>query len=347
MITSRPIATALAALALLATIAAAAPAASDTHFKVTHRIAVGGEGGWDCLTMDGPSHRLYLSHGARAVVVDVRTDSIVGEIAPTPGIHDIAIAPDLGRGWTSNGRDSSVTVFDSKSLATLANVKLAARNPDVIVYDPASARVFAFNGGSANAVAIDARTNAVSGTIALGGKPEFAVTDGAGRMWVNLEDSSAIVMFDTKKLQVLARWPIAPGEEPSGLALDRAHHRLFAACGNKTLVVVNAENGHVVTSLPIGQGVDGVVFDAKHALVLTPNGEGTMTVIQQDSADRYHVVENAATEKGARTMALDETTGTAYLPTADFGQAPAPTAERPHPRAPMVPGTFRVLVVQR
>lgn len=333
-------------LLLVATAACAAPVA-EQPFAVRGRIVVGGEGGWDCLAADASSHRLFLSHGMRVVVVDTRTDSILGEIAPAPGVHDIALAPELGRGWTSNGRDSSITVFDYATLKPLASIKLDARNPDVITYDRASGRVFAFNGGSANATAIDARTNAIVGTVPLGGKPEFAVTDGAGHLWVNNEDSSTVVQLDTRSLQVTANWPLAPGEGPTGLAIDRAHHRLFAACGNQKLVVLDSNTGRIVTTLPIGQGVDGAEYDSGRRLVFTPNGEGTLTVIREDGPDRFRILETVTTERGARTMALDEVTGRLYLPTADFGPPPAPTLERPHPRGPIVPGSFRVLVVGR
>lgn len=335
----------LAALALGAfAVTAAEPAAAG--YRIARRIAIGGEGGWDLLHVDPAAHRLYVSHSTRAVVVDTRTDRVLGEITPAPGVHGIATDAGLGRGWTSNGRDSSVTVFDSRTLATIASVKLAARNPDGILFDGASGRVFVLNGGSASTTVLDATTNAVAGTVELGGKPEFGVTDGAGRMWITLEDSSAIVELDTRSLAVLARWPLAPGEEPTGLAFDRARHRLFAACGNRMLVVMDSRSGRVVGTVPIGAGADGAEFDAKRGVVLVPSGEGTLSVIHEDSPDRYRVLETAATERGARTLALDPANGTVYTVTADFGPPPEPTPERPHPRPSLVPGTFRVLVVQ-
>jgi DNA-binding beta-propeller fold protein YncE len=316
-------------------------------FKIAHRILLGGEGGWDALTMDPPTHRLFVTHGTRVQVVDVKTDSVLGEIPNTPGVHGVALAPDLGRGFTSNGRDSSVTVFDLKTLAVLGHVKLAARNPDAIEYDPFSKRVFVFNGGSASAVAIDAAAGSIVGSVVLNGKPEFAVADGKGTMYVNLEDSSAVVAFDTRTLKVLNRWPLAPGEEPSGLAMDRQHRRLFAACSNRKLVVLDADNGRVVSVLPIGERVDGVAFDAPLQLVFTSNGDGTLTVIHEDGPDRFTVLENAVTQAGARTLALDETSGSVYVPTAEFGPPPPPTADRPHPRGSVVPGTFVVLEARR
>ena len=269
----------LLTLLLLATAAASAAGG----FKVVRRLPLGGEGGWDYILADAASHRLFVTRGTHVAVVDMRTDSVVGDIPNTAGVHGVALAPQLSRGFTSNGRDSSVTVFDLKTLATIASVKLPARNPDAIVYDPASGRVFTLNGGSGNATAIDARTSAIAGSVALGGRPEFAAVDGAGKLFVNLEDSSAIVAVDTRKLQVLARWPIAPGEEPSGLALDRAHGRLFSVCGNQKLVVVDAVKGAVIDTLPIGQGVDAVAWDATRALVFSSNGEGTLSVFHQDT----------------------------------------------------------------
>lgn len=338
------------AAALLVTLAlplVADAAPAELPLTILHRIPIGGEGGWDLLAADGAAHRLYLSHGNRVVVVDTRADSAVGEIPDTPGVHGIALAPGLSRGFTSNGRDSSVTIFDTRTLATIAVVKVPARNPDAIGFDPATRRVFVMNGGSANVTALDAASGEVVGTVAVGGKPELAVSDGAGRMFVNLEDSSAVAVLDARALRVVARWPLAPGEEPTGLAIDVAHHRLFAACGNKTLVVLDARDGHVVATVPIGGGVDGDAFDARRGLVYTSNGEGTLSVIHEDSPDRYRVVQTLATDRGARTIALDDVTGTVWLPTADFGPPPAPTPERPHPRPSLVPGSFRVLAIGR
>jgi YVTN family beta-propeller protein len=259
----------------------------------------------------------------------------------------VALAPDLNHGFTSNGRDSSVTMFDLKTLAVLGRIKLGARNPDAIEYDPASKRVFVFNGGSDNASVIDAGAGTVVGSVPLGGRPEFAAADGKGAMYVNLEDSSAVVAFDTHTLQVLHRWPLAPGEEPSGLAMDRKHRRLFSGCSNKKLIVLDADNGRVVQELPIGERVDGVAFDAGRGLVFSSNGDGTLTVIHEDGPDAYTVIENAATQAGGRTLALDPTTGTVYIPTAEFGPPPAPTVERPHPRGAVLPGTFVVLEAKR
>jgi WD40 repeat protein len=334
-----------ALLCLLLALVASGVRAESSQFKLLRQIPIGGEGGWDYLTLDAAGHRLFVSHATRVVVLDTKSDSIVGEIPDTPGIHGVALAYDLGRGFTSNGRDSSVSMFDLKTLKPTARITLQARNPDAICYDPFSHRVFTFNGGSANATAIDASTGKVIDYVALGGKPEFAVVDLKGHLWVNLEDSSAVVELDTRSLKVLAHWPLSPGEEPTGLAIDRDSRRLFSSCSNQKLLVLDADKGKVVAVLPIGNGVDAAAFDPGRKLVYTSNGEGTLTVIHEDGPDRYSQVATVQTQRGARTMALDEGSGTIYTATSDFGPPPEPTAERPHPRPSLVPGTFRVLVV--
>src|SRR5262245_16835423 len=331
------------AAAAVAGLAAAGPGG----FHVDRRIPLGGDGFWDYITFDGLNQRLFVTHGTHVHVVDARTDSIIGDIPDTPGVHGVALANDVGLGFTSNGRDSTVTVFDVKTLAVVKRIKLAERNPDAIAYDQASGRVFTFNGGSANTTAIDARSQQVVGTLALGGKPEAAAPDGNGIVFVNNEDSSTVVAFDSKRLQALHVWPLAPGEEPSGLALDRVHHRLFSGCANKMLVVLDSQSGRKVAELPIGEGVDGVAFDAGRQLILASCGEGVLTVIHEDAPDRYTVGEKAPTQRGGRTLALDAESGTVYIPTAELGPPPAPTPERPRPRATIVPGTFHVMVVTR
>jgi DNA-binding beta-propeller fold protein YncE len=326
---------------LLLALVAATPATR----QVTRRIPIPGEGGWDYLAVDAPTHRLFVTHSTRVDVVDLKRGTVIGHVDSTLGVHGVAFAHDLGRGYTSNGRDSTITIFDLKTLATIARVPIPGRFPDTIVYDPASHRVFALCGGSSSAVVLDGRNGKVVGSVPLGGRPEFAVVDEDGRLFVNLEDSSAVVAFDTRSLEAKARWPLAPGEEPSGLAIDRAHHRLFSACANKTLVVLDATSGARVATLPIGSGVDAAAFDSKRRLVYSSNGEGTLTVIREDDPNHYHVDQTVTTERGARTCALDPGTGILYTVTAEFGPPPAPTPERPHPRGPMVPGSFRVLAI--
>jgi DNA-binding beta-propeller fold protein YncE len=316
-------------------------------YKVVDKIKIGGEGGWDYLLADAAAHRLYVSHGTRVVVVDTKANTAVGEIPNTNGVHGIALVPDLGRGYTSNGRDSSVTVFDLGTLKTITTIQLNASNPDAIIYDPFSHRVFTFNGRSHNTTAIDPNSNSIVGTLDLDGKPEFAVADGHGKIFVNLEDKSMIAVFESKSLKVLDRWSIAPGEEPSGLAFDRAHNRLFSVCGNEMMIVVDATSGKVVTSLPIGAGVDAAAYDPTMHLAFASNGEGTLTVVREETPEKFSVVENVATQRSCRTMALDEETHRVYLSGATFGPTPAPTAEHPRPRPTIEPGSFVVLILDR
>lgn len=318
--------------------------ASSSGYHLIKKTTLGGEGGWDYLTVDSDARRLYISRGTHVMVVNADTGAVVGDIPNTPGVHGVAIVSKEGKGFTSNGRESTVTIFDLKTLKALKQVKVG-KNPDAIIYDPASHRVFTFNGASSDATAIDARSGEVVGTIALGGRPEFAVADGKGGVFVNLEDKSAVVALDSHKLAVNSTWPLAPCEEPSGLAMDRKHRRLFAGCSNKMMAVVNADSGQVITTLPIGSGVDANGFDPKSGLAFSSNGDGTLTVIHEDTPDKFSVVDNVTTLRGARTMALDEKTHNVFLVTAEFGPPPAATAERPHPRPSIVPGTFMLLVV--
>jgi DNA-binding beta-propeller fold protein YncE len=320
---------------------AGVPAASGYH--LLKKIEAGGEGGWDYLLVDGAARRLYVSHATRVMVFDADTFKSVGEIPDTPGVHGIAIASDLGRGFTSNGRDGSVTIFDLKTLKPLGNVKVGT-NPDCIIYDSATRRVFAFNRGSSDVTAIDAKTGDVAGLVALGGHPEFAAADGKGMVYANLDDKSEVVALDSRTLEVKSRWPLDPGKGPSGMAMDLKTRRLFLVCGNKHMIVLNADNGKVVADLPIGSGVDAAGFDPETKLAFSSNGEGTLTIIHEDSADKFTVVENVTTQRGARTMALDPKTHNVFLATAQYGPPPAATPERPNPRGAVVPGSFMILV---
>lgn len=335
-----------AAVTLVAAPSLASAQAKAPGYHVIRRITAGGEGGWDYITVDPESNRLFLSRGTHAMVIDLGRDSVIGDIPNTLGIHGVALAPELNRGFTSNGRDSSVTIFDYKTLAPIGVVKIPGRNPDAILYDPATRRVFTFNGGSSNATAIDATNGTVLGTVELGGKPEFAVSEG-GKIYVNIEDKSEIAVFDPKTLAVQARWPLAPCEEPTGLAIDRAHQRLFAGCSNKTMAIVDMRTGKVVASPAVGDGVDAAGFDPATQLAFTSNGEGSITVVHEDTPNKYTVVETVPTQRGARTMAVNPKTHRLYTVSAEFGPAPAPTADRPRPRPPMIPGTFVVLELDR
>ena len=334
----RPNSLSLILLILLSTVTFAA---SGYHLVKT--IPVGGEGGWDYLAFDPGAGRLFISRATHVIVLDPASGKTVGDIPDTPGVHGIALAPDLGRGFISNGRAGTVTIFDLKTLATIGQAK-AGENPDAIVYDSAGKRVFAMNGRSGDATAIDGASGTIAGTIPLGGKPEFAVADGRGRVYANLQDKSQLLALDSRKLEVVARWPLAPCEKPTGLAMDLEHRRLFSGCGNKLMAVLDADSGKVIATLPIGSGVDATRFDPGLQYAFASNGEGTLTVVHEETPDKFVVVENVSTQRGARTMALDPATHQVYLVTADFGPAPAPTPAQPHPRPAIVPNTFVVLV---
>jgi DNA-binding beta-propeller fold protein YncE len=321
-------------------------AIGPSGYHLAKKVTLGGEGGWDYLYCDSKARRIYISHSTHVMVVDADSTAVVGDIPNTNGVHGIAIADDMDKGFISDGRDNNVTIFDTKTLKVLGTAP-AGKNPDAIIYDPASKRVFAFNGSSKDATAIDAKAGTVAGTIPLGGKPEFAAADDKGHVFVNIEDTSEIVKFDSNKLAVESRWKIAPGEEPSGLAIDRKHRRLFTVCSNKMMAVVNADTGQVITTVPTGSGTDAAGFDPETGYAFASNGEGTLTVVHEDSPDKFSVVENVPTQARARTMTLDTKTHQVYLVTAEFGAAPAPTAQQPRPRPPMVPGTFALLVMSR
>lgn len=317
-------------------------AAPGYHLIKTYKL--GGDGGWDYLTVDSTSRRLYISRSTHVIVIDADSGKPVGDIPDTPGVHGIALAPEFSRGFVSNGREGTVTVFDLNSLKVLSKIKVG-ENPDAILYDPASKRVFTFNGRSDDVTAIDAAKGTVVGTIKVDGKPEFAASDEKGEVFVNIEDKSELMALDPNKLQVKSRWPLAPCEEPSGLAIDRKHRRLFSGCSNKLMAVVDADSGKVISTQPIGGGVDANGFDAETGLAFASCGEGVLTVVHEDSADKFSVVENVPTERGARTMALDPSSHNIYLVTAKFGPAPAATAEQPRPRPAILPDSFEVLVV--
>jgi DNA-binding beta-propeller fold protein YncE len=318
--------------------------AAEGNYHLVKKVVLGGEGFWDYLTCDSTARRVYISRGTHVMVIDADTYAVVGDIPGTDGVHGIALAPEFGRGFTSNGRTNTVTIFDLKTLKVLGTAP-TGNGPDAIVYDPVSKRVFAFNGHGGDATAIDATSGKVAGTIPLGGKPEFAVADGRGHIYNNLEDKSELLRIDTKKLKVTARWPLAPGEEPSGLAMDMKHRRLFAGCHNEMMAVVDADSGKVLATPAIGKGVDANRFDPGTQLAFSSNGEGTLTVVHEDSPRKFIPIASVPTQRGARTMALDLKTHNIFLVTAEFGPAPTPTPEHPRPRPPAIPGTFTLLVL--
>jgi YVTN family beta-propeller protein len=337
----------LGVLALFSSLAMPAFAQAAPSYQLAHTYVLGGDGGWDYLTYDGASKRLFISRGTHVMVVDPSNGSITGDIPGTGGVHGIAIAGDLGKGYTSNGRDNTVTVFDLASLKPLATIALTGQNPDAIAYDASTHRIVTFNGRSQDATIIDARTDAVVATVPLGGKPEFAAADGKGMMYDNIEDTGEQVAIDLRAAKVVKRWKIAGCDEPSGLAMDQQTRRLFAGCGNGVLAVVDPDAASVVATIPIGKGSDAIGFDSGAHLVFSSNGDGTLTVVHEDGPNAYRVVQNAATRSGARTCAINAATHEVYLVTADFDVAtPAPDASPgQRPRRTMRAGTFTLLVM--
>ena len=315
---------------------------AQSNYAIANKIHVEGDGGWDYISVDDVNGRIFVSHSMVAQAIDIKTGKLAGTIPDTKGIHGIAMAAELNKGFTSNGRDSSVTVFNLKTLEVITRLKINGRNPDAILYDPFSQKVFTFNGGSSNATVIDAKENKVIANIPLDGKPEFAVTDGKGKIFVNIEDKSCINAINSSTLKVEKRWPIAPGEEPSGLAFDVPNHRLFSVCSNKLMVVSDAETGKIIASLPIGDRCDGVAFDPDKKRAYSSNGEGTITVVQEVSSDNFKVLETITTQRGARTITIDKTTHHLYLPTAEYEAAPAANNGRPAVK----PNSFVILDIE-
>ena len=329
----------IAAAMLLADLALA----GSSGYHLVKTVPIGGPGEWDYDVVDSAARRVYVSHQTHVVVLDADSDAVVGDIPNTLGVHGIAIASDLGRGFTSNGKANTVTIFDLKTLKTISTVK-TGQNPDAIYYDAGSKRVFAFNGRSANATAINAADGTVAGTIAVGGKPEFAAGDDKGHVYVNIEDKSELLEIDAQKLSVLHHWPLTGCKEPSGLAFDQKNRRLFSVCGNKKMTVANADTGKVVAAPAIGEGPDAAGFDPDTQLVFSSNGEsGDLTVIHEDSPDKYTVVDTVPTRKYARTMAIDLKTHNIFLPIAEF----EPVAPKGEEEPPMKPNSFGLLLVAK
>ncbi len=323
----------------------AAGARAAPQYQLERSVQLPGEGGWDYLTFDPAGQRLFIARGTHVEVIDTERFAIVGQVADTPGVHGTALAPELGRGYVSAGATSTIVVFDLKTLAHLADIKSTGETPDSIVYDPATRRVFAFNGRGRNATVIDAVSNQVIGTIALNAKPEEARVDGAGRVYVNLEDKNSLAVIDARTLAVQSVIPLAGCEEPSGLALDAGARRAFAVCDNHVMVSVDAAAGRVLGSAPIGSNPDGAGYDALAHLAFASCGAGVLNVLAVGADGAPQAAQNVTTERGARTMALDEKRHRIFMVTADFGPPPAATAAHPHPRPAILPGTFRLLVI--
>jgi YVTN family beta-propeller protein len=328
------------AIVLTTAIFAAVPAFAQ-QFKVADQVKLGGDGGWDYLTYDKDGQRLFITRGSHVMVVDTKSLKLTADIPELSGIHGVALAPEFDRGFISNGGDNTVTVFDLKTLKKLDSIKVGER-PDAILYEPFSKHVFTFNARSKDSTVVDAATGKVIATIALGGKPEFPASDGKGKLYVNIEDKSQIAQVDVSKNAVLNTWPVAPCQEPSALAMDVEHHRLFAGCDNKMMAVVDSDSGKVVTTVPIGEGVDAGRFNPRTQQVFMSCGEGVLVIIHEDSPDQYTVQQTLPTAKGARTMALDRENNVAYLITAQREDKPVPAGQRPT----MVPGSFELIVVK-
>jgi YVTN family beta-propeller protein len=318
--------------------------AASEPYKFLAEVPIGGEGGWDILTIDSAASRLYLSHATKVVVVDLNKNAVAGDIADTPGVHGFVPVPELQRGFSSNGKESKSSVVDLTTLKTISKIE-TGESPDAIVYEPRRGEVYIFNHKGNSATVIDTKEAKVVATIPLGGGPEFAVAEAnAKRIYCNIEDKSEVAVIDTEKHEVIGRWPLAPGEGPSGIALDAAHHRLFAGCHNKMMMMLDTETGRVVTNVPIGAGVDGCAFDDSTQLAFASCGDGTTTIAKEETPDKLTVVQTLKTERGARTMAIDPKTHRIYLPSAQFQPPPSPSPGASPGRPTIVPNTLKLLV---
>jgi DNA-binding beta-propeller fold protein YncE len=322
-------------------------AQSPQSYEVTHTYNVGGEGGWDYVVTDGPRHRVFIGRQNRVMVVDMNDGHLIGEVTGINGAHGTALVTDIGRGFATSGNDSSIMMFDLKSYKSQLKIP-AAEDADAIIYDPVSKKVFSFNGDANSSTVVEPRRGTRVSNIPLGGKPEYGQSAGNGKVYVNLVDSSQVVEIDTKTLTVTRRWSTAPCKNPVSMAIDILHQRLFSGCRSGVMAISNYGNGTVVATVPIGQGVDGAGYDPKFRDVYASNADGTLTVIHQDSPDKYHVAETVTTGERGRNMGLDPASHRIYIASAKFGPAPAEsTATNPRRRPPMVPGSFTVIVVER
>jgi len=322
---------------------AAAQSAGASGYHLIKKVKLGGAGSWDYLEVDPATHRLFISRGTHVIVVDPEQGKIIGDIPDTQGVHGVALADEFNKGFTTNGRTSDSTIFDLTSLKVIGNAK-TDKDTDAVIYDPFSKRVFTFNGDANTASGIDAASGKLIGSFPLGGGPEFGAADGHGKIFVNLEDKSALVKFDAKTLKIENTWPLAPCESPSGLAIDAADEILVVGCHNKLMAFVDGNSGKIIGTVPIGQGVDANRFDPVTGYAFASCGDGTITIAHEDSPTKFSPVEMIQTQRGARTMALDYTTHTVYTVTAEFGETPAATPEHPRPRPAIIPDTFTLLV---
>ncbi|MDP9204508.1 MAG: YncE family protein [Gemmatimonadota bacterium] len=318
---------------------------SAQSYEITHNYNVGGDGGWDYVIPDAPAHRLFIARQNKVMVVDMNDGHLIAEVTGINGAHGVALAPGTGHGFATSGNDSSVVMFDLKSYKTIGRI-LAAEDADAIIYDASSRRVFSFNGDANSTTVIDPKKGTVVANVALGGKPEYGQSARNGKVYVNLVDSSQIVEIDAKNLRVTRRWSTEPCKNPVSMAIDTRRQRLFSGCRSGVMAVSDYKNGKVITTVPIGRGVDGAGYDPVKRDLYASNGEGTLTVIHQDSPDSYHVVANVQTAQGARNMGLDPATHRIYVVAAKFGPVPDSTAANPRRRPPVIPGSFFVLVVE-
>jgi DNA-binding beta-propeller fold protein YncE len=312
------------------------------NYHLIKKTVIGGEGGWDYLLADANGGRLYVSHGTQVEVLDLKSHAKLGVITPTPGIHGMAIVPGTTVGYTTNGRPNTATMFDTKTFAATKEIP-TGKKPDAIMYDAFSKRVFIFNNEGNSATVLEAATGNVVGTVELGGAPEAAVTDDHGLIFVNLEDKNEVAVFDAHTLVVKHKWSLGTGEEPTVLAFDKVHHRLFSTCHNKQMIVLDSQLGKVLATVPIGSGVDGAVFDTSTNSAISSNGEGSLTVVQEVKPGQFEAVQTVITQRGARTITIDPNSHHIFVITAEYGTAPEPTTENPRPRAPVLPDTFVVM----
>lgn len=338
-----PLAFLLSSVLTASQVSAAPQSTGGSGYHLIKKVKLGGTGGWDYLEVDPATHRLFISRGTHVIVVDPVQGKIVGDIPDTQGVHGIALADEFNKGFTTNGRTSDSTVFDLATFKVLGNTK-TDKDSDAVIYDPFSKRVFTFNGDANTASAIDAKSGKVVSTFPLGGGPEFGASDGKGKVFVNLEDKSSLVRFDANTLKIENTWPLAPCESPSGLAIDADHEILVVGCHNKLMAFVDGNSGKVLGTVPIGQGVDANRFDPVTGYAFASCGDGSLTIAHEDSPTRFSPVETIQTQRGARTMALDYANHTVYLVTAEFGPAPAATADNPRPRPAILADTFTLLI---
>jgi WD40 repeat protein len=320
--------------------------ATSQNYKVSKKIAVAGDDGWDYLAVDDVNQHLFVSHGNVVNVIDIKSQETLATIPDTKGVHGIAIANDLNKAFITDGKENAVTIVDLKTFELIEKVIIEGQKPDAVLYDKFSQKVFTYNAKSKDATVLDAISNKIVKTIPFGGKPEFSVTNTKGLIYVNIEDKNEIKTIDANTLEVIATWSISPGDEPSGLAIDLQTNRLFSVCGNNLMVVVDASNGKIIKTLPIGDGCDGVAFDADKKLAFSSNGIGTVTVVKENSESDFSVLQTVTTQKGARTITLNKTTHQLYLSTAEYGAKPEPNSENPKPRPGLIPNSFKILVVE-